>query len=121
MKLWSCLLLAAIAATPALAADKKKDERKGKDTPAPVAAAAQDAVKDADAKLAAGDADAAIATLEKAMGTDGMAALRLGRLRDSRGELDQAVDAYKAAAAQLAGPPRARPSAAWRWRRTRAA
>ena len=104
MKLCSCLLLAAIAATPALAADKKKDDKKGKDAPPPVAAAVQDAVKDAEAKLAAGDADGAIAILEQAMGTDGTAALRLGRLREARGELDQAIDAYKAAAARLAGP-----------------
>ena len=104
MKLCSCLLLAALAAAPALAADKKKDDKKGKDAPAPAAVAGQDAVKDAEAKLAAGDADGAIAVLEKAMGTDGMAALRLGRLRDSRGELDQAVDAYKAAAGLLTGP-----------------
>ena len=104
MKLCSCLLLAAIAVSPAIAADKKKDDKKGKDAPAPAAVAGQDAVKDAEAKLAAGDADAAIAVLEKAMGTDGMAALRLGRLRDSRGELDQAVDAYKAAAVLLTGP-----------------
>jgi tetratricopeptide (TPR) repeat protein len=104
MKLWSCLLLAALAAAPTLAADKKKDDKKGKDAPAPAAAAAQDAVKEAEAKLAAADADAAIAILEKAMGTDGMAGLRLGRLRESRGELDQAIDAYKSAADKLAGP-----------------
>ena len=103
MKLWSCLLLAALATAPTLAADKKKDDKK-KDAPAPAAAAAQDAVKDAEAKLAAGDADAAIAILEKAMGTDGMAGLRLGRLRESRGELDQAIDAYKAAGGVLSGP-----------------
>ena len=104
MKLCSWLLLVALAAAPALAADKKKDEKKVKDAPAPVAAAAQDAVKDAEAKLAAGDADAAIALLETAMGTDGMAALRLGQLREARGELDAAVDAYKAAAGKLTGP-----------------
>jgi len=103
MKLWSCLLLATLAAAPTLAADKKKDDKKGKDAPAS-AVAAQDAVKDAEAKLAAADADGAIAILEKAMGTDGMAGLRLGRLRESRGELDQAIDAYKSAADKLAGP-----------------
>ena len=103
MKLWSCLLMAALATAPTLAADKKKDDKK-KDAPAPAAAAAQDAVKEAEAKLAGGDADAAIAILEKAMGTDGMAGLRLGRLRESRGELDQAIDAYKAAGGVLSGP-----------------
>ncbi len=102
MKLCPCLLIVALAAVPALAADKKKDEKK-KEAPAQ-AAATQDAVKDAEAKLAAGDAEGAIAVLEKAKGTDGMAALRLGRVRESRGELDQAIDAYKAAAGMLAGP-----------------
>ena len=103
MKRWSWLLLAALAAAPAIAADKKKEDKKAKEAPA-VQAPAQDAVKDAEAKLAAGDADAAISVLEKAMGTDGTAALRLGRLREARGELDLAVDAYKAAAATLTGP-----------------
>jgi tetratricopeptide (TPR) repeat protein len=102
MKLCSCLLMAALATAPALADDKKKDEKK-KDAPV-ATVAAQDAVKEAEAKLAAGDAEAAIAILEKASGADGMAALRLGRLRESRGELDQAIDAYKAAAAKLSGP-----------------
>jgi tetratricopeptide (TPR) repeat protein len=102
MKLCSCLLMAALATAPALAADKKKDDKK-KDEPVPVAAATQDAVKDAEAKLAAGDAEGAIAILEKAT-ADGTAALRLGRIRESRGELDQAIDAYKSAAEKLAGP-----------------
>ena len=103
MKRWSWLLLAALAAAPAIAADKKKEDKKAKDAPA-AQAPAQDAVTDAEAKLAAGDADAAISVLEKVMGTDGTAALRLGRLREARGELDLAVDAYKAAVATLAGP-----------------
>jgi len=104
MKRWCWLLLAALVAAPAIADDKKKDDKKAREVPVAQAPAAQDAVKDAEAKLAAGDADAAIALLEKAMGTDGMAALRLGRLRESRGELDAAVDAYKAASGHLAGP-----------------
>jgi tetratricopeptide (TPR) repeat protein len=103
MKLWSGLLMAALVTAPALAADKKKDDKK-KEVPQPQAAATQDAVGSAEAKVAAGDVDGAIAILEKASGTDGMAALRLGRLRESRGELDQAIDAYKAAAGLLAGP-----------------
>ena len=110
MKRWSWLLLAALAAAPAVADDKKKDDKKGKEAPvaqAPVAqapAAQQDLVKDAEAKLAAGDSDAAVALLEKAARIDPKAALRLGRLRESRGELLPAEDAYKAAAGQLAGP-----------------
>jgi tetratricopeptide (TPR) repeat protein len=108
MKRWAWLLAAALLAVPAAADDKKKDEKKGKEAPAGQAAPAQDAVKEAEAKLAAGDTDGAIGVLEKGLGGLGPAAgeagLRLGRLRESRGELDLAVDAYKAAAAKLSGP-----------------
>lgn len=103
MKRWSWLLVVALVASPVFGADKKKDDKKGA-APAPAAAApvqAQDAVKDAEAKLAAGDADGAIEALEKS--TDPKAALRLGILRESRGELDAAVDAYKAASGKLEG------------------
>ena len=109
MKRWSCLLVAALLAAPGFADDKKKDDKKAKEppvaqAPAAQAPAAQDAVKEAEAKLAAGDADAAIAVLEKAAGVDGKAGLRLGTLRESRGELLPAEDAYKAAAEKLSGP-----------------
>ncbi len=103
MKRWSWLLLVALVAAPAIAADKKKDDKKAKEVPA-AQAPAQDVVLDAEAQLAAGDADAAITLLEKAMAADGRAALRLGRLREARGDLDLAIDAYKAAAATLSGP-----------------
>jgi tetratricopeptide (TPR) repeat protein len=109
MKRWSWLLvLVVVAASPALGEEKKKKEDKkgaaAAPAAAPVAAAqVQDAVKEAEAKLAAGDSDGAVAVLEKAAGSDGRAALRLGVLRESRGELDQAVDAYKAAAGKLDG------------------
>ena len=105
MKRWSWLLVVALAASPLFGEDKKKDDKKG-GAPAPAAATAAqvaDAVKDAEAKLAAGDADGAIAILEKAAPGDAKAGLRLGVLRESRGELDAAVDAYKAAAAKLEG------------------
>jgi tetratricopeptide (TPR) repeat protein len=103
MKSWSWLLVAALAAAPGLADDKKKDDKKAKD--APVAQApAPDAVTDAEARLAAGETDAAIELLERAMGADPKAALRLGRLRESRGELLPAEDAYKSAAERLTGP-----------------
>jgi tetratricopeptide (TPR) repeat protein len=104
MKRWSWLLLAVLLVAPAIAEDKKKDDKKAKEAPAAQAPAAQDAVKDAAAKIAAGDVDAAVAALEKAMDTDPLAALRLGEIRESRGELDLAVDAYKSAAARLEGP-----------------
>jgi tetratricopeptide (TPR) repeat protein len=104
MKRWSWPLAFVLAALPALAQDKKKDDKKGA-APAPAAAPVQapDAMKEAEAKLAAGDADGAIAALERAAGSDPHAALRLGVLRDSRGELEPAIDAYKAAAAKLDG------------------
>ena len=101
MMRWSWLLVAALVATPALAADKKKDEKK-----APPAPAVQDAVAAAETKIKAGDGDGAIDVLQKAVATDGRAALRLGVLRESRGELDLAVDAYKAAGEKLSGPPK---------------
>ncbi len=104
MKRWSWLLVAALAVSPAIADDKKKDDKKGKEAPAATAAAVQDAVAAAEAKLAAGDADGAVALLDKAMATDPKAALRLGVLREGRGELDLAVDAYKVAAEKLSGP-----------------
>jgi tetratricopeptide (TPR) repeat protein len=104
MKRWSWLLLAALVAVPSAADDKKKDDKKGNAAPAAAPAQAPDAVKDAEAKLAAGDSDGAVEALKKAMAVDPMAALRLGRLRESRGELDLAVDDYKAAAEKLAGP-----------------
>jgi tetratricopeptide (TPR) repeat protein len=100
MKRWSWLLIAVLAATPAVA-EKKKDEKKGKEGAPP---AVEDFVAEAEAKLAAGDADGAIKLLERGLPTDGKAGLRLGRLRESRGELDLAIDAYKSAAEKLTGP-----------------
>jgi tetratricopeptide (TPR) repeat protein len=102
MKRWSWLLLAALVAAPALAAEKKKDEKK-KDAPVVQAPPSADPLKEAEGLLAAGNADGAIAALEKAMPTSGAAALKLGELRETRGELDLAVDAYKAAAGKLGG------------------
>lgn len=68
-------------------------------------AATQDAVEVAEAQLAAGDADAALKSLESAADlpgeAGGQAALRLGVLRESRGELDNAIDAYTVAAGNL--------------------
>ena len=101
MKRFALLLLVVLAAVPAASDDKKKDDKKGKQAPAPVVV---DAVKDADARIAAGDVDGAIKALEAEMSTNGAAALKLGVLREGRGEIDVAVDAYRAAAATLAGP-----------------
>jgi len=91
MKRFSWLLVAALAASPAAAEDKKKDDKKGKAAaaaPAAQAPVAQDAVKEAEAKLAAGDADGALAVLDNAKAGNPAAALRLGALRAARGELD---------------------------------
>jgi len=93
MKRWSWLLVAALVAAPTVAAPQAPQSP-------------QDAMKEAEAKLAAGDSDGAVALLKKAMATDPMAALRLGRLRESRGELDLSVDDYRAAAEKLTGPAR---------------
>jgi tetratricopeptide (TPR) repeat protein len=60
-------------------------------------------VKDAEAKIAAGDVDGAIAALDPVAATNGAAALKLGQLRETKGELDLAIDAYKAASATLSG------------------
>jgi tetratricopeptide (TPR) repeat protein len=103
MKRWFWLLvLVVLASRPAaFADDKKKDDKKGA---APAAAAqAQDVVTEAEAKVAAGDVDGAITMLEKAADEDGRAALQLGRLREGRGELEPAVDAYKKASEKLEG------------------
>ncbi len=97
MNRWSWLLIAVLLASPALAAEKKKDDKKGKAT-------APDVVAEAEAKIAAGDLAGAKESLEEAMATDPRAALRLGVLRASQGELDLAIDAYKAAAEGLTGP-----------------
>ena len=93
MTLWSCLLLSAFAAAPAPAAQAPATQ-----PPLPV-----DVVREAEAQLAAGNADRAIALLERGARTDGKVALRLGKLRESRGELLPAEDAYKAAAEQMSG------------------
>lgn len=94
MKRWCWLLLAALAAFTAVRPDPAAAQ----------APAAVDPVAEAKAKLAAGDTDGAVSALEKAVSTNGQAALMLGELRESRGELDTAIDAYKAAAGLLSGP-----------------
>jgi tetratricopeptide (TPR) repeat protein len=101
MKRCAWLLLLLLPAVPAASDDKKKDDKKGKDA---AQAAVVDPVKDAEAKIAAGDVDGAIAALEPVAATNGAAALKLGQLRESRGELDLAIDAYRAASATLSGP-----------------
>jgi superkiller protein 3 len=102
MKRWAFLLVMLLVALPALAQQKeKKDEKKKPAGPA----TAEDLVKEAEAKAAAGDADGAVESLRKAceMPTGGDGCLQLGRLLESRFEIDNAIDAYKSAADKLAG------------------
>jgi tetratricopeptide (TPR) repeat protein len=99
MKRCAWLLLLLLPAVPAASDDKKKDDKKGKDAQAVVV----DPVKDAEAKIAAGDVDGAIHALEPVAATNGAAALKLGQLRETKGELDLAIDAYKAASGTLSG------------------
>jgi tetratricopeptide (TPR) repeat protein len=93
MELWSCPLLVALSAVPALAVQARPTQ-----PPVPV-----DYLREAESQLAAGNVDRAIYLLEKGARTDGKVALRLGKLRESRGELLFAEDAYKAAAGLLSG------------------
>ncbi len=110
MKRWAWLLSLALLSLPVWAQEKeKKDTKKdAKKAPAaPTAPTAEDLVKEAEAKSAAGDAEGAIETLRKAAAMEspgaGDASLRLGRQLEERFEIDNAIDAYQAAAGKLAG------------------
>jgi tetratricopeptide (TPR) repeat protein len=108
MKPWAFLLSLALASSPSFAQQKEKDKKDQKkpDKP-PAALSAEDLIKEAEAKASAGDADGAIETLRKAAAMPGPGAgeatLRLGRLLEERFEIDNAIDAYKAAAEKLTG------------------
>lgn len=101
MERWIWVLAATLVLTGAGAAGAGAQE------PAAEEAAAPNALEEAKAKLAAGDSDGAAKVLEKEMdipgAAGGAAALRLGMLRASRGELDTAIDAYSVAAEKLEG------------------
>ena len=98
MKRWAWALAAALLAVAGSAVDLAAQD----------ATVEADAVAEAEGLLAAGDADGAVAVLEKAMtapgAAGGAAALRLGTVRAERGELDTAIDAYVAAGKTLEGP-----------------
>jgi tetratricopeptide (TPR) repeat protein len=102
MKRWACLLVVAMA-VPAFAQDKKKE--KEKPAPAkPAAATVDDLVREAEQKTSAGDLDGAAELLRKAAempAASGDVSLRLGRVLEGKGEMDTAIDAYKAASAKL--------------------
>lgn len=110
MKLAS-VLIALLLAVPAGGAEKDKDKDKKKDKQAAVSAPSPEtALREAEAKAAAGDTAGAIELLRQAAAVPATAAeasLRLGRLYEGRLEFDLAIDAYKAAAAGLTGASRA--------------
>jgi tetratricopeptide (TPR) repeat protein len=101
MKRWAWVLAAALPVMAAGAGVEEDQEAAEQEGPAAYT------VEAARAELAAGDTDGAITILQKAMDVPGTAggeaALLLGTLRESRGELDNALDAYKAAAQKLEG------------------
>ena len=105
MKRWAWLLSLALLSLPAWAQEKKDTKKEAKKAAA--APTAEDLIKEAEAKAAAGDGEGAVETLRKAAAMDspvaGEASLRLGRLLEERFEIDNAIDAYQAAAGKLAG------------------
>ena len=105
MKRLAWLLALVLSAVPALAQDKDKKEKDEKKVAA--APTAADLIAEAETKATAGDSDGAVEALRKATAMEGPAAadasLRLGKLLESRFEVDNAIDAYKAAAEKLTG------------------
>jgi tetratricopeptide (TPR) repeat protein len=101
-------LLAFVLAAPIAAdKDKDKDKKKPAEAPAKVTVSAEDLVRQAEEKVAAGDAAGAKDLLQKAAalpGATGDVSLRLGRLLQSTHDLDGAMDAYRSAGEKLAGP-----------------
>src|SRR5204863_5753067 len=96
-------LLALLIAAPAAAADKPQKPAAA----AKAGVSADDLVKQADEKAAAGDKEGAKALLQQAAAlptAGGDVPLRLGKLLQSMNDLDGAMDAYKAAGQKLAGP-----------------
>ncbi len=103
MPLALCLTLA--LAIPVSPEQKKPEQKKGEQKKAGPATP-EDLFQKPDEKIAAGDSDGALELLRRAValgGASGDPGLRLGRLLESRYELDGAIDAYKAAADKLAG------------------
>ncbi len=110
MRRWACLLALALA-VPAAAQDKNKDKDKNKKAAEqkPAAVSVDDLVRQAEEKSAAGEHDAAAELLRKAAdmpGATGDVTLRLGRVLEAKGEMDTAIDAYKAAGDKLAAAPK---------------
>ena len=92
-------ILALASVSLPVAGEKKPPEKKG--------LSLEEALSQADEKVKAGDLDGAAELLRKAAameGATGEPSLRLGRVFETRYELDAAIDAYKAAGAKLSGP-----------------
>lgn len=100
----SLILALSLGTALCAAADKPDTKKKAPERAAEPSPA--DALREAEAKAAAGDVNGAVALLRKAAaqpGETGAASLALGRLLEGRGELDLAIDAYAAAGEKLAG------------------
>src|SRR5438477_2326094 len=101
-------LLALLIAGPA--ADKPPKPAPAAKAGAPAAKAgvtADDLVRQAEEKVAAGDKEGAKALLQQAAGlpaAGGDVSLRLGKLLQAMNDLDGAMDAFKAAGEKLSGP-----------------
>jgi tetratricopeptide (TPR) repeat protein len=95
------LVLALVAALPV--AGQEKQEKKGS---APKPPSLEELVRQADEKTRAGDLEGAADLLRKAValpGATGDTSLRLGRVLETRNDLDNAMDAYKVAADKSSG------------------
>ncbi|HZM51365.1 MAG TPA: hypothetical protein VFE68_12765, partial [Vicinamibacteria bacterium] len=101
------LALLLLASPSASAADKDKEKDKKKpEAAAKTAVSADDLVKQAEEKAAAGDTAGAKELFEKAAGmptASGDVALKVGRFLQSTHDLDAAMDAYKSAGDKLTG------------------
>jgi len=106
MKRWACLLTMVLLTAPTAAVEEQEQKQEQEQEYVVQHFTAAELVARADKKLAAGDADGAVEALHRAVtaeGATGEIALRLAVLREGRGELDMAIDAYGTAAGMLEG------------------
>jgi tetratricopeptide (TPR) repeat protein len=100
------VVLMLVLTAPLAASDKGDKNKDKKSAEASSTVSVEDLLKQAERKDAAGDHAGALALLRSAAsspGATGEPMLRIGRVLESRNEIDAAIDAYKAAAAGLAG------------------